>query len=250
MELSQTSLAVFFAVMLACGAFLGIVYDLTAILPAICGRVFDIKLNERLGGIYLPLIKRPLKRYTTAHGRVSRTLSIFFHDLLFMITAGIVVSLVVYRFNDGRWRVGGLVCLCVGYAIYRVILRRLVLCFTELLRFAIRVLAAYIAFFVLLPIKWGANKLRVFYKMFRSQQIEKYIRQYSEKEKKRILRSTREGSLDGKIKFNGEKYARRKKEKSNSDLDHSLASFGVGNDSDTQSHEIEPTAKRSHKARA
>ncbi len=249
MELSQTSLALFFAVMIACGAFLGAFYDVTAILPAIFGRVFDLRLNEYLGGITLPIIKTRLKRRVTAFGKLACALSLFFHDLILMSFSGAAIALTVYRFNDGRWRVGGLACLIVGYALYRITLRRPVLCLAEILRFIFRAAAAYLVFFLWSPIRWLTDGCISIYKKLRSKRFEKHIRHYSEKEKKRILRAAREGSLDGKIKFNGEKYARRKKEKPNSDLGDRALALGIGNHRGAEPNAPQSDTQRGRKAR-
>ncbi len=250
MELSQSSLAFFFAVTFVSGALLGAIYDVSAILPAIFGRIFDLRLNTRLGEIILPIIKRKLKRRVTAFGKLSRALALFFHDLLFMSVAGVTVTLIIYRFNDGIWRAGVLVCLIAGFAIYRVTLRRPILCFAELLRFVLRAILAYVIFFIWSPIMWLIGKLIGMAKRLRASRLEKYIKHYSEKEKKRLLSAACEGSLDGKITFNGEKYARRKKEKSNSDMGNNPAFAGVGNDRGSQSHAAQPDTKRSLKARS
>ena len=82
MEISQLSLALFLLISAACGAILGALYDLTAILPAVCGRVFDLKLHERLYGINLPWIKRTLRAKKTVPREFFRNTAIFVHDLV------------------------------------------------------------------------------------------------------------------------------------------------------------------------
>ena len=250
MEISQFSLAFFLLISTVCGAILGALYDLTAILPAIFGRIFDQKLHERLYGITLPWINRTLQPKKTAPRRFFQSAAIFVHDLFFMIEAGVLTAITIYRFNDGTARAGAFIGIIVGFSIYRVSLRKVFLALFEILRFAIQCIFAYVTHVFALPVRFVVKRSTSLAQKAKNAICGIYLKVYSQREKKRLLRSADIGFLNVKINVKGKKDAGRKKEKSNSSLDNSSVVARVGDYRSAQSYETEPDTKRGNKARS
>ncbi|MBR2479581.1 MAG: spore cortex biosynthesis protein YabQ [Clostridia bacterium] len=250
MEISQLSLALFLLISAACGAILGALYDLTAILPAVCGRVFDLKLHERLYGINLPWIKRTLRAKKTVPREFFRNTAIFVHDLVFMLEAGALTAITIYRFNDGIARSGFFIGIIVGFSLYRVIFRKVILALFEILRFAAQCVLAYVIHALALPVRFIVKSVAVLIQKARNFIFRIYLNTYSKREKKRLLYLADIGFLNVKITVEGKKDARRKKEKSNSSLDSSSLVACFSNHCGTESYETQPDTKRGNKARS
>ena len=249
MEISQFSLAFFLLISTVCGAILGALYDLTAILPAIFGRIFDQKLHERLYGIALPWINRTLQPKKTAPRRFFQNAAIFVHDLFFMIEAGVLTTITIYRFNDGTARAGAFIGIIVGFSLYRVSVRKTFLALFEILRFAIQCILAYITHTFAIPVRFVVKRSTSLAQKIKNTIRGIYLTLYSKRENKRLLCSADVGFLNVKINIKGRKDAGRKKEKSNSSLDNSFVVARVGDHRGSQSHETESDTKRGHTAR-
>ena len=143
MELSQTGLALLFAAALACGFFMGALYDAFAILPTLCGKVYSPRLHRRLSGIKRPPVGgQKLGKFR----RAALPAALFLHDLLMALTAGVLTVLVIYRFNDGQFRASVPIGFFAGMLIYRSTLRRLMSPVTELCGFAVGYALQCVAF--------------------------------------------------------------------------------------------------------
>ena len=190
MEVSQTGLALFAFASLLLGFLLGAFYDISAILPALGGRIFSERILKRLENVNLPIIKRRYELKKTPIKDFTVGFSLFLHDLVFMLFAGIATALLVYRFNDGRWRFYVPLFLFIGFAAYRKFFRIPVLALAEILRFIIKCAFAYVLCLAFAPIKWilGALKRFVmrFYEVSRTRRLKKLISEYTEKEKIRL----------------------------------------------------------------
>ncbi len=149
MEVSQAALALLCAAAFVGGAFLGALYDAFAILPVICGKVYSQGLHEKLSFVRMPF-------EFSKSGRLQKSMlgvAVFLHDLFFMIIAGVLTVLIIYRFNDGQLRVSAPVFLVIGLLVYRLTFRRVVLPVSEITGFLVRYIFSCLAFCFLLPIR-------------------------------------------------------------------------------------------------
>lgn len=250
MEISQLSLAFFLLISTVCGAILGALYDLTAILPATFGRVFDQNLHERLYSVTLPWIGRTLRAKKTVSRKFLQNVAIFVHDLLFMLESGALTAIMIYRFNDGTARAGAFIGIIVGFSLYRISVRKTFLALFEILRFAIQCILAYIAHTFAIPVRFVVKKATSLAQKAKNTISGIYLKSYSQQKKKRLISSADVGFLNVKINIKGRKDAGRKKEKSNSSLDNSSVVARVGDYRSAQSYETEPDTKRGNKARS
>ena len=218
MGAAQTDVAVLLAVSFALGLILSAVYDLTAFLPAIGGKVFSPALRERLDAHVLPLLGRTLARKKTRLGRFAVSVTLFFHDLIFLILSGAVIAVAVYRFGDGQWRLGILTAVFCGSQVYRLTLRRAVLPASELLSYAVRCAFAYTVYFAVTPVKWLYGKISAAISKAR---LARTIRVYRKEVDKNVRKALLSGFLDVNISRSEEvRYGRRnKKKKARDDMD-------------------------------
>jgi len=185
MEISQLDLLFLCLAAFSCGAILGIVYDVTSLLPMLGGKTFQKELRKNLSDITLPLIKRKLKTRIINNNitEFSIGFSVFVHDLVFMAFSGILTSMLVYRFNDGIWRLYVFAFEILGFCIYRVTVRQLVLKIVEYLRFLVKSVFLYLYCFLILPLK---NIFCVLFRAYKKQRLIRNINKYSKKKKKEI----------------------------------------------------------------
>lgn len=234
------------------GVGLGAVYDVTALFPAICGRVFDVGMNEKLNNIKLPIINRTLQRRKGNTNAVVKGIGMFFHDFVFMCTAGVVISLLVYRLNDGQWRFGVPICCIFGFAFYRMVFRKIGLVTVELVCFATKCVAVYTVYFTVTPIKKiilkAATAVKTVANRANAKRLKRYIAKYSEIEKRKLLAEAKNGCLGINIKLENDQNSKRKdvrikndrckQKKQNNNMDNDNAACGVGNSCDRQSYGI------------
>lgn len=218
MQLPQQSIAILLAVSFALGTILSALYDLTAFLPALGGKVFSPTLREKLDSRVLPLLGRTLRRRNTKLGRFSVFMTLFLHDLLFLIFSGAAVAVTVYRFGDGQWRLGILTAVFFGSQVYRLTLRRLILPASELLIYALRCTFAYLIFFAVTPVKWLYRRISA---SIKAAYLARAIRAYRRREEENVRKAMLSGFLDVKITVSEEMQngrRRRKKKKARYDI--------------------------------
>ena len=184
MELSQTGLALLFAAALACGFFMGALYDAFAILPTLCGKVYSPRLHRRLSGIKRPPVGgQKLRKFR----RAALPAALFLHDLLMALTAGVLTVLVIYRFNDGQFRASVPIGFFAGMLIYRSTLRRLMSPVTELCGFAVGYALQCVAFCFVAPSRALVGRIKKLAATVIGRVTERNAHKNSEKEKGRIL---------------------------------------------------------------
>ena len=191
MEVSQFNLAIFCFASIIEGMILGSVYDVFCVV--FCAkRENTLIFRKKLQSINLSFTKQQATKMEERY-RSFRALPVFLCDLIFMLLAGVSISLLVYRFNDGKWRLATVTFLLLGYILYRKLLRQIVLSLLGLCAFLVRCFFDFILRLTVVPIKHLA------YAVFRSvsggirkvskQFFECRILKYSEKEKAEILRN-------------------------------------------------------------
>jgi hypothetical protein len=140
---------------LVCGAALGVLWDVFRLTRVMLGVTYPLKHvpvpdKER----NLPLLGRPLPSRTgkdPVWKRWMRPIVIFCEDVLFGVTCGTVMSLLIYVTNDGIFRVMAPVGMLVGFLVYYVTVGRLVLSLSQWIVYIIRVLLCYATALLLLP---------------------------------------------------------------------------------------------------
>ncbi|MBR2927307.1 MAG: spore cortex biosynthesis protein YabQ [Clostridia bacterium] len=156
MNTSQSALALLFLYAFLLGAGLGAFYDVLRITRVFFGVQYSPRLAQRLQRIRLPLLpKRSLRRERRFLGVV-----VFFQDLAYCIFAGICLVLLFYGANHGKIRPSVLLCVGVGFLLYRATLGRLVMLFSQGIAFAIETAVRYAVFFLLYPVRqlWKVTK--------------------------------------------------------------------------------------------
>ena len=160
MDISQSSLALLYLYALIMGGALGALYDAFRITRVFLGVHYSRRAARRLQELRLPFLK-PYKRR-----RESRALGvvIFFEDLIFCLLAGILLILLLYEANNGKFRFPVILCAGAGFLLYRGTLGRLVMLFSEVIAFLIETAVRYLLFFLLFPLRvailWGKKQVK------------------------------------------------------------------------------------------
>lgn len=190
MEVSQFGLAIFCVSALIHGIILGLTYDVFSAVAVGNGKVFDPDLKTRLHNVKLPLIGRFDFNFQKRN-RSFQTIVLFIYDLAFMLFVGISVSVLVYRFNDGKWRFAIVALLFLGYVIYCKILRRGVLALLEILLFLVKCILFYIMYFTFRPIKrmtlTACRSIKGGIDKMNKRHLESKIHKYSKRESSEML---------------------------------------------------------------
>lgn len=179
MEVSQYALAWMLLSSFLCGLALGVCYDV-------------LRLTRMCMGVELPLQAQRLRdrmalpqklRWTTRKGqapknrKLSETAKYIFlcaEDILFCVLIAITIVLLLYRANDGQFRLSAVALLLGGLAAYLMTLGRLVKQCSGVIVVTVRavfiwsgaILTYPVAWFIRLLVKWTApvrTKIRKFY---------------------------------------------------------------------------------------
>jgi len=190
MEISQTAIFFFCIASFVIGFLLGVFYDISAVLPAIGGKNFCFSLRQKLSEITLPIIKRKIKAGKSNIKEFTVGFTVFLHDLIFMIFSGAAVSVIVYRFNNGIWRIHCIVCIILGFAFYRIIFRYPVLVLAEILRFVLCCIVLYIICLLYIPIKALIGFITTYFSellcSLKNKKTQRFIIKYSKKYKEEL----------------------------------------------------------------
>jgi len=155
MGISQSAIGALYFYAFLLGLILGAVYDCLRITRVFLGNHYSRRAARHLQRIRLPFLK-------SAEARTeSRALGVvvFFEDLLFCLCAGISLILLLYGFNNGKFRFFVVICACLGFLVYRGTLGRIVMLFSEVIAFALETAVRYVVFFMLLPFRFFKQKL-------------------------------------------------------------------------------------------
>ena len=144
--MSALALEMVYSVLL--GVFLAVVYDAMYLLRDF----FSFVKFQHFSPEALPVIKRFLKtKEGNRNKKYANALQCLF-DILFFLFSGVVFSVFIYHFNDGVVRGFVFVFSALGFALYRISCRRLVLRIFEFLLELTRILLLYALFLVIYPI--------------------------------------------------------------------------------------------------
>lgn len=135
-----------------CGTILGAVYDVFRIARLILG------MSPGAGVSFETLYKREYPLI----GRISRgnekrkkyeSVILFFQDILFMLIATALLLILFFFRNDGKFRLIVILVSVLGFVCYYISIGRLVIRFSELIVFALRLSVSYLLFALLFPIR-------------------------------------------------------------------------------------------------
>lgn len=140
---------------MACGAGMGILYDVFRISRVFLGVRYPSRTAEALYCKPLPLIRRPVPQPSSERRHMLwaslRYAVIFVEDVLFGVTWGAVMVLLVYFTNDGQFRAMAPVGMLVGFLAYDQTVGRLVLSLSQGIVFLLRAACCYAVALILLP---------------------------------------------------------------------------------------------------
>lgn len=137
------------------GAFLGLAYDIVRIGRVLVG-LRSGAVSSKLEGKCLPLVgeyRRPQGKL----GRIFGDVFVFVGDILYFLFASAVFCVFVFHANhgNGRWF---LVAGCaLGFCAYFFTVGKLVMAFSDAIRFVLVSIFLYIRYILLLPVKLGAK---------------------------------------------------------------------------------------------
>lgn len=227
-DVSQTEIFVLYLASLLLGFGLATAYDLTAIMPALFGRVFSEKVRARLYAKPLPLIGKIDPPFAGRCAGKLTGFALFLHDMIFFTLSGAATALLIYCCGDGVFRLLTPVFLIAGVCLYRAAPRRGVLAISELVFFVLRCTGAYTVFFTVTPAIRLCKRVcrRIAYLCFLHR-----VRRYIKREYDTVRRAESTGLLNIKIKVSEEvrNGGRRKKQKASDDMDDGTSSRrGIG----------------------
>lgn len=137
------------------GAFLGLAYDIVRISRVLAGLRAG-SVSSKLEGKCLPLVGeycRPQGKL----GRIFGDIFIFVGDIIYFVFATAVFCIFVFHANygNGRWF---LIAGCaLGFCVYFFTVGRIVMAFSDVIRFVLVSVFLYIRYLLLLPLKLGAK---------------------------------------------------------------------------------------------
>ncbi|MBE6600175.1 MAG: hypothetical protein E7640_03100 [Ruminococcaceae bacterium] len=237
MEVSQVAFALFCAASLVGGAFIGVLYDAFAVLPVIFGKVYCEGLRARLEKIKMPFPLRKRRGFLST--------AVFLHDLFTTVMAGVLLILIIYRFNDGQFRIAAPLCFLCGYLLYKMLLSRLVLPLSELSGFAVRYAFSLALFILAVPLRVIARAGAKAAKAIKLARNKKFIKSYSENKKKELLLSAQlSGLTDTNTKYG------KKKSKSVGGIGDRRSARAIGDTHGDQYNAVQSKIARGGKARS
>ncbi len=157
MAISQSALArlLLYAVLL--GGCLGVCYDVLGLNRVFFGGSFSPRTAAYLQTLRLPWLRS--RQRAVGKGRLLK-IAVFFSDFLFCVIAGCFVILLFYQFNSGKIRIPALVCVAVGFVLYRMTLGQLTAVFFEWVIFLSKTAVRYVAFFLLFPFRRVGSRVK------------------------------------------------------------------------------------------
>ena len=150
MGISQSAIGALYLYAILLGLILGAVYDCLRITRVFLGNHYSHRAARRLQEIKLPLLHKAKPRGESS----ALGLIVFFQDLLFCLFAGVALVLLLYGFNNGKFRLFVVICSCLGFLIYRGTFGKLVMLFSEVIAFSLETTFRYFFFFISFPFRF------------------------------------------------------------------------------------------------
>ena len=149
MEISQLALAKMWLYSFWLGGFLGVLHDLFQA-AATFSRTNEppLWLGRRVK-LHLPLL-RESKCRRRAHSKCLRQILL---DLLLCLIGALLLLMLFYQMNNGKFRLAVLLCTVAGFACYRVTLSRVACFVLTWSLFILQAIVRYAVFFLLFPVR-------------------------------------------------------------------------------------------------
>ena len=176
-------------------------YDVIRIQRVFFGVRYSKKSFEWLYNKKFPLISNAKKSFVNEKIRkVALNALIFVQDIFFCIACAVSFLVLTYYENDGMIRALPIITLFLGFVCYYFSFAKLVMLFSEAICFFIKIVIAYLCYFIVLPLRLIWRLLKKLYLLTYSSICGKIlkvkIKRFSAREQKRVLRMSRVGFID------------------------------------------------------
>ena len=249
MEVSQLAFAAFCGASFAAGVVICVFYYAFAFLPAACGRVYSKKIYFAAANIkhLRPFTVKPAAKKIILHG------ALFLHDFLSALGAGVLLTLVIYRFNDGMFRIAAPICFFAGFFLCRAAFSRLLSPISEICGFFLRWLVLSLCFIALLPLRWLKKAVGFAFERIAASEKKRRLKKFDIAEKQRLLAAASlNGCLDTRGRLNKREVLKNGKNKVK--YDNSLGDRGntspLGDRQRDQYNAVQSENERGQKARS
>lgn len=196
MEVSMMEQSLSLLLSLFFGVLCGALYDVLRILRVLHGVKYGTGVSAHLRERRLPLLPHTFTAKKIGKNReaLQKTL-IFFGDLFYAVTVGLLFCVFVYWQNDGSFRFYLLVGAAVGASLYLATVGRLVIASAETIAACLRIVFLYLLFFVYTPVRFVLRHimriLRALFRFF----CRLLLPLYSAHRKQRLLKQAEKGSF-------------------------------------------------------
>ncbi|MBP3369130.1 MAG: spore cortex biosynthesis protein YabQ [Clostridia bacterium] len=144
MEISQRLLLLLLFYSFFWGVASALLYDINRIIRVMCGVKYSKKIYNRLYGIKLPIVKRPVKM--GGDRGIIKNAVINVGDFFCVIFAALGIIVLNYSYNNGRFRFFTVIGLCFGFVLYRLTLGKIVIAVAEPIAFLCKY--CFLSFFI------------------------------------------------------------------------------------------------------
>jgi len=200
MEISPILLLWLLVASLAFGVGMGVLTDLHRLVRVGLGARYSQKTLKWLYEKPLPVVGHPLRR--RARGKLSRIalpILTFVQDLLWFVIAAVGIAILNYWFNQGRFRLFTVLAMLVGFAVYELMIGKLVMRVSESIMDCVRAIGCVLFALISRPIvrfvDFFVNFAKKIVKKVQNTLAKKRIRVYNKNKKKDVLRQAEQGFL-------------------------------------------------------
>lgn len=175
MEVSILDQLYVFCMSLIIGVALGALYDIVRMWRAFLGIRYVNKFTEKLKLLRLPLIKNPLLKEKKQNDRAQGIL-LFITDIIYFLIVTLIMIIFVYSVSGGvvRWFI--FVGAMMGLLIYYFTIGKIVISVSEYIVFFVRIVWAYVVYFVTYPFLPIINKIKRIFRRLKTKITEKIKR--------------------------------------------------------------------------
>ena len=149
MEISPSALWRLLLASLLFGIGMGVLYDCIRIQRVLLGISRYTKAES--APVFCPAFLRMRKKRTGKWKKLAKFVCLVLQDILFCLSVGILVSILLFYRNDGVFRGFVLVGATVGFVVYYFTVGRLIISISEYIVFALRTAFLYFVYYVSYP---------------------------------------------------------------------------------------------------
>lgn len=184
-----------------CGACMGVLYDAMRIsrMMIFADDLCAVKLYQRNYPLIGSIAKKAEKKRIKEHLKRALLIS---QDILFMLIFTLVILMLLFFLNDGKFRIIVIFVAFFGLWCYLCSIGKLVLMSSEMIIFALRILVAYLLYFIMFPVRAICRAFKLVISSIYGSIYERYARMVIEKESlvfyNNILKDAESGFLINK----------------------------------------------------